>query len=881
MVYDNDNLNPISNLYKEIEKIIKTIVIKYSSKAEDGETLESKQHADGYIAAKEERDTFMSYSDYLKDDYEAVGIFDENIISKALTGDTSVVPNQFRDALLKIRRQREISNFEEQNDYYRILSGYPPKSTPEEKYHYVPEQIATSLGINKNIPIHKIQDYYNDTVKSGLGDYYIQQIESFGIIRNLKTNFPDEEYLNYIGKNRISIISAREAKNFQILKLDRTPIRTIVYDQFVRIYEQCRSYFMSTIYVRDYRGFFDYYDNFIGLCIMVMTIQQMVMRQISLSIEREFFDIYAVQMLYEAYNVPYDLKIDEETQRQLLQSLNCLINEKSTNKVIYDIAHILGFSNIEVYKYYLARERKYDIYGVPVVGTKEQFNVDTGEVETLPDYDKMYDVHFQKCDLSNDDFVTTFNNESNRVEYEDIVPNDAYWWEDQNLKNRVWDTAYNFVETKYLGLGISYRLTDLVYENILLLKFLIKKSPEIESVSIYLPKILLDESVPLFDAIILLICLTAKQHHLRGEIVSIPTQVISVLDYFHNVDGEDPVDTFSFNFDYFTTQEGKDQVHEVFMELGKEDGAEFLKYISILSIDSQSSNAEKIQAINAIFDNIKNLSEFLSYHMARTKSRRTYEALKTFYNAAFYAKEVKSVFTIVGEKTGYVRTAKTFFEYLYYKNQKLYEAVFKVDKEAQYDQYLQDHNLTSKKFPISEFYRLAETGEIDIMYDDISNVALDDVVYDKEDDLIYYYVNHIISQMSNIIRGLNMLYFSNGTATPLENLMVKLVRFFKSHTVDMIGLDTIIICDMRNDNLLRFFDEVNYIEKTIVPKDDMNISYSDVINRIKSEMDLSDTLKMSDKEFHNKDLIIDKKVEPGLQMTDKIHKMWYSDDDDT
>lgn len=879
MVYDNDNLNPISNLYKEIEKIIKTIVIKYASKAEAYETLETKQHADGYIAAKEERDTFMSYGDYLKDDYEAVGIYDYDIISKALAGDISIVPNEFREDLLKIRRQREISNFEEQNDYYRLLAGYPPINTLKEKYHYLPKDVAKAIGVDETIPIHRIQDYYNDSVSTGLGDYYIQLVESYGIIQNLKKNFPDEEYLNYIGKNRISIMVSRRAKNFQILKLDRTPIRTIIYDQFVRIYEQCRTYFMTSIYVREYRGFFDYYDNFIGLCIMVMTIQQMVMRQISLSIEREFFDIYAVQMLYEAYNVPYDLKIDEETQRQLLQSLNCLILEKSTNKVIYDIAHILGFSNIEVYKYYLARERKYDIYGVPVVAEKEQFNVDTGEVEVLPDYDKMYDVHFQKCELGNDDFVTTFNSESNRVEYEDIVPNDAYWWEDQNLKNRVWDVAYNFVETKYLGLGISYRLTDLVYENILLLKFLISKADEIDTLSIYLPKIIMDVSVPLFDAVILLICLTARQHHLKGEIISIPTQVISVLDYLHNVDGSDDklVDTFSFDFDYFTTQEGKDQIHEVYMELGEEDGAEFLKYISVLSINSNASNAEKIYALNEMFDNIKNLSEFLSYHMARTKSRRTYEALKTFYNAAFYAKEVRSVFTIVGEKTGYIRTAKNFFEYLYYRNQKLYEAVFKVDKEAQYAKYLEDNNLSMDDFPISEFYRLAEIGEIDIAYDEITNVALDDVVYDKEDDLIYYYVNHIISQMSSIIRDLNMLYFSNGTATPLENLMVKLVRFFKSHTVDMIGLDTIIICDMRNDNLLRLFDEVNYIEKTIIPKDNMNISYSDVVHRIQTEMELNDTLKFKEREFHNKDLIIDKKVENGVQLKDKIKKMWYSD----
>ena len=96
--------------------------------------------------------------------------------------------------------------------------------------------------------------------------------------------------------------------------------------EFVRIYEQCREYFVKTIYVYNYRKFFERYDNFIALCIMVMTIQQLVMRQLSSYISRDFFDINGIRMLYEMYDLPFDLTIDEDTQNLLIRNLNMLIS---------------------------------------------------------------------------------------------------------------------------------------------------------------------------------------------------------------------------------------------------------------------------------------------------------------------------------------------------------------------------------------------------------------------------------------------------------------------------------------------------------------------------------------------------------------------------
>ena len=119
------NLNPIGNLYKSFLAILKNVTIKYSSKGEAFETKETKMNADAYLDALKQKDTFYSYIDYTRQDYVTVGITDEKIISKALQGDTNVIPERYHQALLNIRRQRTLDTFVESNNYYRMLyRGY-------------------------------------------------------------------------------------------------------------------------------------------------------------------------------------------------------------------------------------------------------------------------------------------------------------------------------------------------------------------------------------------------------------------------------------------------------------------------------------------------------------------------------------------------------------------------------------------------------------------------------------------------------------------------------------------------------------------------------------------------------------------------------------
>lgn len=897
MVLSENNLNPIGNLYKSFLTILKNVNIKYTYKAEMYETKDTKMNANMYLDALNKKDTFYSYVDYTKQDYLKVGIDDEKMINKALQGDTSVIPERFHQALLLIRRQRVLDMFVETNNYYRMLNGLPDYE--DKDFFYPSTALVTEYGLDPDIPVHQIQDYYN-SIQTSKGDYLISIVEGSGYIEELKKANPDKLYLDFIGSNRISLYTARTAKNFQIIQLRKTNVKQSVLDSFTMIYEQCREYFVKTLYMSSYRDFIDHYDNFIAMCIMIMTTQQLVMRQITSGIYREFFDIYAVKSLYEAYDIPYNLNIDEVTQTDIVQNLNLLIQNKATDKVIYNIANLLGFTNINVYKYYLSKERKFDRFGVPIIKYTEKFNTDTGEVEIVPDYEAMYNVYFQKAELSDDDYITSFNDSSNHVTYEEVTKGDPFWHEDSNLKKRVWESSYNYVESKYLSLGISYSMTEILFENVLFLKLIMNQHEELEGLNIKLPRILENSDIPIFDVIILLLCLTSAKHNLCGEVITVPTQVISVLDYIKNTEDGDvnldslkfnfkyffepsenedkeeidemketlidymnqedkddtSADNFSFNFDYFSYKNKDREKNIQIMKdiLGEEDFKRFEDYVEVLSSEITGTGDRKIEILNEIFSSIKNLHKLISFYLTKTDDREVYETLKQLYNTLFYTKEVSDVFTIVGELTGTKRTAWNYFEFLYHRNPRLYNAIFEVDMYGNYVTYITDNNLDGNVFTYEDFLKEIELGNVMIDFSHIKGEKSGDI--SVKDEKIYFYVNHIIGRLEMIVDGLEFMYLMNDTQTPLETLLLRLVRFFKSYTVDVLGLDVLFVCDFKADNILRIFEEIHYMEKNIGMDEDFRISYSDSIHTMESVFSEQDKIKFRDKFYYESHLLI-------------------------
>lgn len=1018
----NDMLNPMANVYHDFVEILKNVTIKYSYIAESNEREDAKSRGDEYLDSYNKRDSYLNYSDYLYEDYIAVGLTDSNIISEAMRGNNEIVPIMYRDALLNIRRKRVINNYEELNNYYRMLNGYPDlvvspydetklATNDYDRYYinpdnlfYVPENIAKKYGLmnlyNDRIPIHLIQDHYNK-IRVNLGDDYISILEGSGYIKSLIDANPDIEYLKYLGSYRISVLKSREAKNFQILQLPIGSVKYLVYNQFLQVYEQCRQYFMDVVFIREFRSFFENYDRFIAMSIMVMTLQQVIMKQLQLTVNREFFDIYAVRLLYQAYGLPYNLDLDEDTQSRICQNLNKFIQLKATDKGLYNIAEVLGFSNgFNIYKYYLSKEPKTDAFGIPIVKYKKVFNNDTGEVEIQQDVENMYNIFFHREDLNKVNFINSFNLESNNFSYEEITEKDPYWINDSKLIDLIYNAEYNYVESKYLGVSISYKLTDLMFENLILLKTVIKEEDNIKELRVRLPKITGDIQVSLFDIIIGMICLTSVKNHLSGEILSLPTDILSYLDYMTNLDaGTDYlVDTFSFNFEYFLEPDWErswwlnkkalkvvsdsyeefdsntmvkysdvinkipdieigeyviDKMTRLYQYLSDEDIERIKSYINILTINKTYTPEQKRAALNELLSDIRGFQKFIDYKMTSTGDMKLYSRLKDLSRTIFYSKEVRDVFTVhLGDN---VRTAHNYFEYLYYKNPTLYNAMFEVDTLKQYEdfvskrgqyerllssyqlQYLRyyhvycnDHNLNEEEFTIDDYkmtytywqfttdiykgdleplkstnYKLADFNndidrhyvhfytEAEISYDEFMEAAnageyIDDdgchyPIYIKYDTMIgtseedrdtrnekvYFFLTHMVSRLEALIDDVNYLYSLGDATTPLQELLMKFIKFFKSYTVEMISTDIIVTVDMKNGNDIRLFDIPKYVQKLLLIKDHINIAYSDVI-RLISIINKKDTIRLNDRSYYDDEFVANIDLSENLDIYD-----WY------
>lgn len=872
----DDKIDPMGLLYEDFAEIVNNITIKYSGKAEEYETLETQQNADLYLDVINGKDNFFTYIDYTLHDYLNSGWNDLDTINTVLeTKNTDLVPKQYRSYLLETRRQRVLDNFEEKNNYYRMLNGYPDVEDTE--YYYPPEELVEKYDLPKNVPYHLIEDYCNKIV-DGQGSYYMALIEGEGYIDELIKLHPDKEYLKFIGTYRISIKTAREALNFQCIQLKKGDIAQSVYEEFLYKYEQCREYFVKVIYTKEYKSFLDYYDNFIAMCIMVMTVQQMNVGQLKSSINRDYFSIYGIRSLYQAYNVPYNLDIDEYTQNELVQNLNLLIQDKATNKVIYNLAYLLGFTNINIYKYYLGKERKFDLYGAPIVAYKEKFNTDTGEVETVPDYETMYDLYFQKEELRNTDFTTAFNNKNNSVDYDEIVENDAFWWTDDKLYKRIWETEYNFIESKYLGIGVAYSMTNLLFENVLLLKMLMAKNEMTKTIFVELPKITGSAKISIFDLVIYLITLMASKHNLTGEIITIPTQVTSVVDYMRNVEETDMlVDTLSFDFSYFDPAniEARGEMEELKKMLGTDAYNKFMVWAEDLAYSVYAPTSSKIKKINSMFSDAKSIYRFLNFYMTKVTDKETYDKLKTMSNTIFYSKEMRDIFTIEGEYSGQKRTAWTYYEYLYHKDHALYDTFFEIDLDQLWKDYLVIHSLKPEEFTYEQYLTEIELGNIKVDYGQVKHEY-----EDIKDETLYYYINHIIDRLTHVVSKLDLVYLINNSSTSLSTLLMELIKFFKSYTVDLISFETTFILDFKPGNTVKLMDEMSRIIKTIAKDDDLKLSHSDVLHKVHSTMNILDKLSLEDKLLYTSILTLyDKDLVTMHDVIVKTFETEHIDDD--
>ena len=362
-----NNKSQVEYMFEDLRKMVTNVIIKSTYLADQYETADISRDADRYVSASLERDTFNSYRNYPTDVLVNAGITNINDIVDYST-DRHKIPREKRAEVLKCMREAIINEYEERNDYYRELIGKPSINTPESEYIYLTEEEMEYYKIDEVRPIH---DYPLEVLIK------LERI----VIPNLIKQYPEKTYLNHIGSKAVNLVRARQARNFEIIYtdilLDYVFMRT-----FFETYNFCREYFVSLIYNKQFKARYDLYDNYIGMHIMIMTIQRMISDSIKMGLERDFYDLTTIQKMFNVYGVPFFEDLPLDYQRTIVKNLNKLVRSKSTDKVLYDIANTLFYERVSINKFYLVKERKFQEDGEPVTLYKN--------IATEGDPDKIY-----------------------------------------------------------------------------------------------------------------------------------------------------------------------------------------------------------------------------------------------------------------------------------------------------------------------------------------------------------------------------------------------------------------------------------------------------------------------------------------------------------
>lgn len=798
-------INPLKGLYSEFVKITNGIEIKYSNKAEVTETLESSQSGDEYVTAALGQDTFESYVTYDEDLLVEAGITDHTLINQCLENRDNI-PYQFRDKLFQMKRTRVLVSYEEPNKYYRIMTGKPSKSDGD----YVYAEGFEEYGVSSTIPVHEL-----DSIS-------LSVLKDLGYIDKIIAQYPKKEYLRYLGDRSIPIEISRPAKNFSLIRTpDTNEVNDTILSEFKLIYEQCREYFVSVIYIPEYTQIYEYYDNFIALCIMVMTIQQIIMRNMKTTVDRDFFDEYCISLLFDMYRIPEIPGIEFADKKAIAQNLNILIQNKATDKVLYDIANILGFNNVGIYKYLIVKQQKFDANNRPI-----HIDPPEGKEKTVDDYAREFDLYFQKLEVKDRDAYQALQVARNKESYKEITSADPFWYDDE-VKQILYETEYNYAESKYLSVNVAFKLSEVMFECIYFLNMCLDKRNEMSKIMVSLPKIMGHDSVSIFDCVVACCTLLCKKHGLCGEIVHEASDILFVegFDFESELDAiKSDIDTakstqhtktikrkmLGFNFDADFDAIKKEIINNRFIDSSLVD---YIENMSVYSTDS----------INRLYKNIYNLRDELTEAMARATDIRAYRAYKKLWKALYIKEATNKVFSIGTDESGNPKFASTFRDFLRYINPELYTALDEAvglsgDMESPFSPWNEKREFSN---PDSE--------------------------WNMEKDKATAYISHILARLNATIADLKELYNLNDITGGAINALITLIRFFKSYTTDMIGLNVVYMFNTRALNMVHFMDAIAYIKKNELWRDEsLKLTHSDVISKIISRMSETETLAMHD-----------------------------------
>lgn len=608
------------------EMIYNGIVIKDAEEADKYETVSSAKKADRYSDIIQGLDIYEMYT------YSYSTLMQIPYMTKSLAiqyaRNNSLIPKEIHTALLNIERKKFLMEYEEENNYYRMLYGLPDLG---DKPIYLSDSQVNRINASEFDVGKAIHEMNNNEISI---------LDTYGIIDELINTYPDKRYLMHLGEKRINPYIARKAVPFALLYLPPCESNEI-HEKFIDLINKNRQYILSTLYSEAFKYQSDYYDKFIASMIITQAFIDMIVLSPEYIIKRDLFDMRTIQYVFESQGVEFFPNIPLKYQKRLVKNLNRLIKFKSSDKNLVDIASLFGFENVELFKYYLLKD--------PVMLEDGSYKNDTmtnphtGEEEE--DLDANYELKFLKVPF-NGSADEAIRDPFNLQEYEPFVEDDIYWngtYTAEEVKQTILEHQFNMVITKYIGMEMVYSMTEMIFQVVYFMNMLMY-SVDVSSLVIDIPEFSSTIKYPLIDCFICLFSLGYLYKGIEDNIMYNPVQIMDVLGFNFEVD--------------------MDKLAEYVAERGFT-----LEELGISDFQIPSSGIFTYNQLIEIYTKNKNIYHHVIHEMVNANDKDMYDIYRTIFQSLYVTKLNFDYFTKEGFKP------KTYSEFLAATNGSLYDAI--------------------------------------------------------------------------------------------------------------------------------------------------------------------------------------------------------------
>jgi len=575
---------------------------------------------------------------------------------------------------------------------------------------------------------------------------------------NPKTLEQNKYYLDLKSTYGITYFNARYAKDFYIIYYPTNYLNSYETNLFLETYYKNFKYFMTVLYNKSFESY-TYYKNFVRFLLVIMTAERFLNLKLDPNTRNniDLFDEYSLRNLFISYGLDFFEDLTVNYQRRILKNINKLLQYKGTEQVMVEILEIFGFTNTEVFKYYLTKN--YEIDG------------DTG----LKDYNQpkleFYGVPINSNNLDRD--LITYPS----IDYETMVANDPYW---KATKEEILQKDFNFLPTKYITLesvmdllketlDLSYFYNTVMYANNAKNNTNFSSYSVLDGLLFYNNKIS-SSGIKIFDALIAIQIMIVKKLGYTDRVITEPESI----DYVYGYNFDNIVD----NLNYYATTLPSSKLEELGFILENEVN-EFqvpTEYLEDFEVGLNQTGLIKFQDFLSGTTIDINQTNFLNMYINNGKYRKAFEELLLeIPDYKFYKmteKLMQTKFTVEFQREQFKYLDPDTEEYTYY---------------TYYSDYLNDNNLD-----LLRYITPAEGS--------------------STEDKNSFYVENITELCNSLdiyLDDINVNIFLNNNlfvGDYIKEYLKKVINIFKAYTIDLNNISIIYKFDNKYHNTIRLFE---------------------------------------------------------------------------